>query len=225
MLAGAARERAMTIELYGYKYSVYAWIARLALCEKGCAYDWREVNPFADNVPADYLIRHPFKRVPVLVHDDFVLYETSAITRYVDEAFDGPSLQPAVPRERARAQQIISVIDSYAYWPLVRQVFSHGVFRQRTGRESDPSEVQRGLDAAPRVIGALEDLAGEGRFLCGDALSLVDIHLAPMVGYFTLMPEGTALLNRHRRLTRWRAAMSERAAFKATTPDLPPAPA
>ncbi len=215
----------MTVELYGYAYSVYAWIARLALREKGCGYEWREINPFADDVPADYLVKHPFKRVPVLVHDGFVLYETNAITHYVDEAFDGPSLQPSTPRERARCQQIISVIDSYAYWPLVRQVFSHGVFRQRTGRESDPNEVRRGLDAAPRVIGALENLAGGGTFLCGDALSLADIHLAPMTGYFALHPEGAALLSRHRRLAHWWATMSERAAFKATTPELPPASA
>jgi glutathione S-transferase len=215
----------MTVELYGYKYSVYAWIARLALYEKGCAHDWWEVNPFADDVPADYLAKHPFKRVPVLVHDGFVLYETSAITRYADEAFDGPSLQPATPRERARCQQIISVIDSYAYWPLVRQVFSHGVFRQRTGRDSDPNEVRCGLDAAPRVIGALENLAGGGTFLCGDTLSLADTHLAPMIGYFALHPEGDALLSRHRRLARWWAAMSERAAFKETMPRLPQQPA
>jgi glutathione S-transferase len=211
----------MTVELYGYKHSVYAWIARLALREKGCAYEWREVNPFAEDVPADYLAMHPFKRVPVLVHDGFVLYETSAITRYVDEAFDGPPLQPAVPRERARQQQIVSVIDSYAYWPLVRQVFSHGVFRARTGREADPDEVRRGLDAAPKVLGALEHLAGEDGFLCGSGLSLADIHLAPMIGYFALMPDGAALVSRHRRLARWWSEMSRRAAFTATTPDLP----
>ncbi|MFM9845911.1 MAG: glutathione S-transferase family protein [Hyphomicrobiaceae bacterium] len=213
----------MTVEFYGYKYSVYAWIARLALHEKGCAYEWREVDPFAEDVPADYLAKHPFKRVPVLVHDGFVLYETSAITRYVDEAFDGPPLQPAAPKERARVQQIISVVDSYAYWPLVRQVFSHGVFRPRQGRPSDPGEVQRGLDAAPRVVGALEQLAGEDGFLCGDSLSLADIHLAPMIGYFTLMPDGAELLGRHRRLARWWGAMSQRAAFKETMPQLPQA--
>jgi glutathione S-transferase len=211
----------MTVELYGYKYSVYAWIARLALREKGCAYEWREVNPFAEDVPADYLALHPFKRVPVLVHGDFVLYETSAMTRYVDEAFDGPSLQPATPRKQARQQQIISVIDSYAYWPLVRQVFSHGVFRQRTGREADPNEVQRGVEAAPRVIGALEELAGGGNFLCGDSMSLADVHLAPMIGYFTLYPDGEMLLGRQYRLARWWAVMSERSTFKETMPDLP----
>ena len=215
----------MTVELYGYKYSVYAWIARLALHEKGCAYDWREINPFTDDVPSSYLTKHPFKRVPTLAHDDFVLYETSAIARYVDESFGGPPLQPTTPKERARSQQIISVIDSYAYWPLVRQVFSHGFFRQRTGREADPSEVQRGLDAAPTVIGALEQLAGDDGFLCGDSLSLADIQLAPMAGYFTLTPEGVALVNRHRRLARWWSMMSVRAAFKETTPELPRAPA
>jgi glutathione S-transferase len=113
----------MTVELHGYRYSVYSWIARFALHEKGADYHWTEINPFADQVPADYLIKHPFKRVPTLVHDGFVLYETSAITRYVDEAFEGPDLQPPAPQDRARHNQIISVIDSYAYWPLVRQVF------------------------------------------------------------------------------------------------------
>lgn len=214
----------MTVELYGYRYSVYAWIARLALREKGVVYGWREVNPFAEDVPADYLAMHPFKRVPVLVHDDFVLYETSAIARYVDEAFDGAPLQPARPRDRARQQQIISVIDSYAYWPLVRQVFSHGFFRQRTGRQPDPDEVRRGFEVAPRVIGALERLAGEATFLCGDRVSLADIHLAPMIGYFARMSEGAALVRRHGRLAQWWAVMSERATFTETMPELPQQP-
>jgi glutathione S-transferase len=103
----------------------------------------------------------------------------------------------------------------------VRQVFSHGVFRQRTGREADPNEVQRGLKAAPRVIGALEELAGGGNFLCGDSMSLADVHLAPMIGYFKLYPDGEMLLDRQYRLARWWAAMSERSTFKETMPDLP----
>ena len=45
----------MSVELHGYKSSVYAWIARFALRDKGIGYRWVEVNPFADNVPEDYL--------------------------------------------------------------------------------------------------------------------------------------------------------------------------
>jgi hypothetical protein len=33
----------MNVELYGYQYSVYSWIARLALEEKGASYHWIEI--------------------------------------------------------------------------------------------------------------------------------------------------------------------------------------
>ena len=211
----------MAVELHGYQYSVYSWIARLALHEKGVAYSWVEIDPFAVNVSASYLAMHPFKRVPALVHGTFVVYETGAITRYVDEAFEGPKLQRTEPRERARCNQVMSIVDSYAYWPLVRQVFSHGVFRPRMKRPVDDNEVRRGLDAAAVVFKALEKLAGEGQYLCGNDLSLADIHLAPMIGYFELAPEGRTLFEKHLRLRNWWLALSLRPAYLATMPRIP----
>lgn len=211
----------MPVELHGYQYSVYAWIARFALHEKGISYRWVEVNPFAADLSAEYLLMHPFGRVPTLVNGDFVLFETNAITRYIDEAFEGPKLQPFAPEARARMNQIISIIDSYAYWPLVRQVFSHGVMGPRIGRPFDPSEYRQGLDAAPWILEALERLADGGSFLVGDALTLGDIHLAPMISYFASATEGLALIEQHERLSAWRMAISLRPAFADTTPKLP----
>ena len=211
----------MAVELHGYQYRVYSWIARLALHEKGVAYSWVEIDPFAVNVSASYLAMHPFKRVPALVHGTFVVYETGAITRYVDEAFEGPKLQRTEPRERARCNQVMSIVDSYAYWPLVRQVFSHGVFRPRMKRPVDDNEVRRGLDAAAGVFKALEKLAGEGQYLCGNDLSLADIHLAPMIGYFELAPEGRTPFEKHLRLRNWWLALSLRPAYLATMPRIP----
>jgi glutathione S-transferase len=211
----------MNVELYGYQYSVYSWIARLALEEKGASYHWIEINPFAPDIPESYLALHPFKRVPALVQDKFQIYETGAITRYVDEAFPGPRLQPTDPRHRARCSQFLSIIDSYVYWPLVRQVFSHRVFRPRLGRPSDATEIQKGLDAAPEVLAALERLVADTEYLCGIELSLADIHLAPMIGYFAMAEEGEALLKRHRKLGHWWATISARPAYRATMPRLP----
>jgi glutathione S-transferase len=211
----------MNVELYGYQCSVYSWIARLALEEKGASYHWIEINPFAPDVPESYVALHPFKRVPALIHDNFQIYETGAITRYVDEAFPGPSLQPTDPRHRARCSQFLSIIDSYVYWPLVRQVFSHRVFRPRLGRSSDATELQKGLDAAPVVLAALERLVADTEYLCGVDLSLADIHLAPMIGYFAMAEEGEVLLKRHRKLSHWWATISARTAYRATMPRLP----
>ncbi|HEU5294661.1 MAG TPA: glutathione S-transferase N-terminal domain-containing protein, partial [Burkholderiaceae bacterium] len=111
------------VNLYGLARSVYTRIARLALEEKGAAYTLHEVEIFGpDGVPAEHRARHPFGRIPAFEHDGFWLYETAAITRYVDEAFDGPALQPTQPRERARMNQVIGVIDAYAYRPMIWDV-------------------------------------------------------------------------------------------------------
>jgi glutathione S-transferase len=210
----------MTLVLHGYYYSVYNRIARLALAEKGVAYERVEVNPFGD-IPAEYLALHPFGRVPALVHDGFVLYETGAITRYVDRSFAGPALQPATPRALARMDQLIGVIDSYGYWPMVRQVFSHRVFRTAAGRPVDEAEIAKGLLGAAKVLAALEALACEP-FLAGQELSLADLHVGAMIAYFTLAPEGAALLAGYPRLAPWWGRLSRRASFAATDPGLPP---
>ena len=213
------------LDLYGYTYSVYAWIARLVLHEKGVGYRWVEVNPFADDMDPDYLATHPFRRVPALADGDFVLYETGAITRYIDEKFPGPRLQPAAPCARARLNQILSVIDGYAYRPLVRQVFSHGVMRPRFAWPADPDQVARGLAASTRVLDALDRLADGGEFLVGPDLSLVDLHLAPMLSYFCEAEAGRRALDAHAALRRWFESVVQRPAFRDTRPALPAATA
>ncbi|HXP73201.1 MAG TPA: glutathione S-transferase family protein [Stellaceae bacterium] len=211
----------MTVLLHGYQYSVYVRIARMALAEKGVAYERAEVNPFAPDVPSAYLAMHPFRRVPVLVHDDFVLYETGAITRYVDETFPGPRLQPTASRERARMTQIISIVDSYGYWPMVRQVFSHSVFRPRVGEPADAAEIRLGIEGSTRALGALEALAADAHFLAGSQLSLADLHLAPMIAYFSAAPEAAGIIAEYPRLSAWWQAMRRRESLAATDPGLP----
>ena len=68
----------------------------MTLAEKGVPWTHVEVDPFAETIPETYLALNPFGRVPTLVHGGFVLYETTAITRYIDEAFSGPPLQPRI---------------------------------------------------------------------------------------------------------------------------------
>ncbi len=211
----------MTVTLYAYQYSVYSWIARLVLHEKSVGYNIVEVDPFAPSIDREYLETHPFRRVPALEHDGFTLYETTAITRYIDEAFPGAALQPAGVRDKARQAQIIAVIDAYGYWPMVRQVFSHGHFRPLTGRSADPAEVAQGLTASEVVLAALETLAGGGDYLAGGRLGLVDLHLAPMMAYFTAVEEGRAILSRHPKLSAWWAAFQPRPSMSATRPRFP----
>jgi glutathione S-transferase len=209
----------MPLVLHGFRYSVYVRVARIALAEKGLAYEHVEIDPFVPNVPAEYLALHPFKRVPALVDGDFVLYETEAITRYIDEAFPGPRLQPMEPRQRARMAQVISIIDSYGYTSMVRQVAGERVFARFRGRKPDEALIRAGLERSVHVLEALETLTpGSGPIAGGQVWSLADFHLAPMMAYFTAAPEGADALARYAKLSDWWRVVRERNSVHETEP-------
>jgi glutathione S-transferase len=203
--------------LFGASYSVYVRAARLALIEKGVSHRLVEVDIFAEGgPPADYLARQPFRRIPALEHDGFRLYETGAITRYVDEAFDGPALMPGDARRRARANQILSILDSYLYRPLVRDIYVQRCLRPSEGRPTDEAVIAAALPAARTCLTALEEIFVDDAFATGPELSLADLHLAAMAAYFTRAREAIELLGDCPRLTRWWSSIRVRPSLAAT---------
>ncbi|WP_217358715.1 glutathione S-transferase family protein [Thalassococcus sp. S3] len=208
------------LTVYGLRYSVYTRIVRLLLEIRQAHYSLVEANPFSDPPDPDLDAISPFRRIPVLDHDGFRLYETAAITRYLATVLPGDALVPAEARLSARMDQVIHVIDSYGYWPLVRQVFSHSVFRPHMGLASDPDEVRAGLSAAAPVLAELEAFSTSGAVLSENNVTLADLHLAPMLGYFTMAPEGAAMVERHPALSRWWSIWSAHPAYLATDPGL-----
>jgi glutathione S-transferase len=210
------------VRLHGYRYSVYSRIARLVLLSKQVGHETVEVDPFGE-LSEDYLRLHPFGRVPVLTHGAFTLFETGAITRYVDRAFEGPPLQPRSPDALARMDQVIAVVDAYGYRPMVRQVCSHGFFRPHFGEESSREEVDSGLEASAKVLAFLDAVAREGLVLTGRDVGLADFHLAAMIDCFVRAEEGKAALSARPALQRWWERVSDLEVLKATDPF--PAPA
>ena len=206
--------------LYGPKISTYVRAARLTLTEKDVDYDLAEVDIFAGaHKEAAHLARHPFGKVPALEHEGFVLYETCAIQRYVDEAFRGPRLQPGEPRGRARMTQAISLIDSYAYPPIVERIVIPRFVAMRDGSKPDEAGIEAAIPQARQAIDALEALIA-GEFMAGKSLSLADLHLVPVYDYFRQTPEGESLLSGAPKLSRWWATMSRRESVEATAPSL-----
>ena len=204
--------------LFGAAYSVYVRIVRLALLEKGVAYRLSEIDIFADGgAPAGYVERHPFRRIPAFEHDGFRLYETGAIARYIDEAFSGPALMPPDAKGRARANQVIGIVDNYAYPALVWGVFVERVRAPLQGRASDAAKIADALAKSAVCLDALEAIAmPEGPALLGKEVTLADLWLAPVMRYFTMAPEGAALLGERKSLARWWTWMQQRPSMAAT---------
>jgi glutathione S-transferase len=199
--------------LYGADYSVYVRIARMALEEKGVGYELVPLDIFAaEGIPAWYLEHHPFGRIPAFEHDGFRLFETNAITRYIDEAFDGPSLQPVDARGRARMGQIIGMLDAYGYRAMVWDV----AVERLEKTEPDETLIAGGLSQAETVLKVLTSLKADGPWLLGDQLTLADLHAAPVIAYFVKVAEGRNLLARFADIRDWYARIAARVSFAKT---------
>jgi glutathione S-transferase len=203
--------------VFGEPYSVYVRTVRLALEEKAVNYELVPVDVFAlGGPPREHKARHPFGKIPAFEHAGFRLYEAGAITRYVDELFHGPRLQPEDARGRARMNQIISILDSYAYRTLVWDIYVERVSRPASGGTVDEQKIAGSLPKAEVCLSALSQLMGEARWLAGTALSLADLHAAPIISVFRLAPEGANLLGRENRLREWWERVSTRPSFLRT---------
>ncbi len=202
--------------LYGPAYSTYTRSARLAMEEKGVDYDLVDVDFLQGPMPAEQIERHPFARVPAFEHDGFKLYEVTAIERYIDEVFDGPALQPESPRERARMNQVISVIDSYTYPCTVGQLVIQRIVMPMLGEQPDEAAIAEAMPEISKCMAAIADLHADNKFLVGDRLTLADTHLAPIFDYFQGTPESAPILQENPGLREWWGEMSGRESIKKT---------
>ncbi len=197
----------MTLTVYHNDMSVCAQKVRFTLEEKGLKYEDRHLNLRAgDQKTPDYLKLNPNGYVPTLVHDDFVVCESTVICEYLDDAFPVPALKPVDARGRARMRGFTKFIDA-AIFPATGTVSMSIAFHHqyqpdrpcqdggRRGRVGSliSAMLQKGDDnpafSRTRSAGLTrcwldmeEALAAQGKpWLTGDMLTLADIGNAPYV--------------------------------------------
>ena len=99
----------------------------------------------------EHLERHPFGKVPVLDHDGMRILETTAIARYLNDVLPGKSLVPPTPKDRARMDMIIGMIDSYGYGALLGGVVAYHLFPDFVGGKNDAMR-KSGLENGRKMI-------------------------------------------------------------------------
>ncbi len=203
--------------VYGPAGSTYVWSTRLALAEKGVAHELVEV-PFGEHRQEPHLSRHPFAKVPAFEHDGFALYETQAILRYIDEGFPVAPLQPTDLHQFARMNQIMGIVDAYAWPAIAGGILVNRVLAPRLGLPVDEAAVAAALPRARLCLSEIARLMGEQPYLAGERVSLADLMVIPLLYYFSRLPEGEAPIAEHPNLRAWIARMEERQSFQVTKP-------
>jgi glutathione S-transferase len=190
----------------------------IGLEEKGQPYRVQPLGPGESKSEA-YLKLHPFGRIPAFQHGDFVLYETQAILRYLDDVFPEPSLEPKDPRAAGRMNQLIGINDWYLFPQVIRVIgFQRIVGPALMGLTPDEAVIAAAVPDARKCLGVLDQLAGEGPFLTGAQLTIADVLIAPQMDFAAATPEGAEILKGAARLSAWLDRMRARPSMQATLP-------
>jgi glutathione S-transferase len=203
--------------VYGLAASTYVWSTRLALAEKGVAHELVEVG-FGQHRVEPHLSRHPFAKMPAFEHDGFALYETQAILRYIDEGFPVAPLQPTDLHQFSRMNQVIGIVDAYAYPSIIGGIVFNRMLAPRLGLPVDEASVTAAQPRARLCVSEIARLMGDDPYLAGERVSLADLMVIPLFYYFARLPEGEAPLAEHPNIRPWMRRMEERQSFQVTKP-------
>ncbi|MFD2205436.1 glutathione S-transferase family protein [Kiloniella antarctica] len=192
--------------VYGAEFSVYVQAVLLTLIQKDIAYELVNVNPFQIGGPEkDHLARNPFGYIPAFDDGKVRLYEAEAIARYIDEAYLGPELMPLQPEGRAYANQILSILNSYAYPNWVRTLYIETITKPKRGETPNHAAIEKALPIARITLSEISRLKqiGGGGFLTGATVTLPDLFCAPMYATLCDTLEGAELVKKQPALQEW----------------------
>ncbi len=188
-----------------------------ALIEKDASFRVAGLAPGAHKIEP-HLSRHPFGRMPVLEHDDFTLYETQAILRYLERILPSPLLIPEEPREAARMDQVMGISDWYLFQRVNGVIGFHRIVGPRLmGLTPDEAAIAAAMPLAHVVFGELSRLLGDKTCLVSQRVSLADLMVAPHMDFLAQTPEWSALTRGRSNLIEWLGRMNERKCMQLTT--------
>ena len=196
------------IVFHSFEGSSYLWSLMQIADEKGVPYRLEEL---ALNSP-EHLKLQPFGKMPVMQHGDVFLYESLAIAHYIDRTFGGPALQPDEVFGQANVLRWISIVNAYVF-TVMNRFFKERIVKPSWGFEPDQAFIDQAHAPLTVQMRLIDEAVRAGGFLVGDRLTIADCFLFPNLLFFSLTPEGAAMLKQHAAAADWLAGMKARKSY------------
>jgi glutathione S-transferase/GST-like protein len=191
------------LEVYTWQPNANSGKPLFCLHEKQVPFRYHYIDMGArEHCSPDFLKINRDGTIPAVVHDDFVMTESTPIMEYIDDAFDGPALRPADPWWRWRMRQVMRFMDNEVA-PSLAMLASNRLaaprFRTVSAEEkqrelakiplperraawerlmfdsTDPADLAESARRVTASFACFEALLSESPWLAGPDFSLADI--------------------------------------------------
>lgn len=165
------------IKLYDFLPCPFGQKVRIVLAEKSLSYDLALVDiSKGEHRRPEFLRLNPYGRVPILVDEDTVVYDSTIINEYLDDEYPDPPVLPRIEFSSLRAKaRLFEDFADTSFTPQVGQLMAE---MAKAEGERDPNRLQRLRQSIERVLEYVNrELQGQ-HFLAGE-FSVADIGFVP----------------------------------------------
>lgn len=201
------------VTLAGGRYSPFFRVMQMALSHLNIEYEVKLLLPHSKFV-YQY---NPFGRIPLLIHGDKAIYESTAIRDYIDTHFCS-DLTPIDLDVKLKVTQFISVASDYLFRQILVDYIKQRLYFERLGKtEQEITKLlENKLKGCGRIMVAVESMVGEGPFLCGEELTWADYFVYPFLVSFYSFPEADFFSAKSPKLFQWYQMFGKRPEAVAT---------
>ena len=178
----------------------------ITLEEKGVPYEIEHID--LNNKPEWFMQLSPLGKVPILIVEDTVIFESSTINEYLDEIAPGRKLQPSDPLQRAYNRAWIEFTSTVL---VTRNQMQHATTEQETRKLAAVVNSQ---------LARLEKQIDNGPFFNGHDFALVDAAAAPLfqrLAWLLELAPDLGALNSLPKVMAWSEALLQRESIKRST--------
>jgi len=192
------------IKLYDYPDCPFSQKVRVALAEKELEFERVHVDlRSGEQRQPEFLKLNPYGRVPVLVDEDVVIYDSTVINEYLEDEYPSTPLMPEDSASRARVRMFEDFADN-SFTPQAGLALGE-ITKPEADRDSE--KLRRYQSEIGRVLVHVESLLDGKPFLTGD-FSLADIAFVPRL---LILPQlGVDVDPRLQAVVAWQARLRER---------------
>jgi glutathione S-transferase len=165
------------LKLYDYPDCPFSQKVRVVLAEKDLEYETVFVDlRRGEQKTPEFLRLNPYGKVPVLVDDDEVIYDSTIINEYLEDEYPLPHLTPEEDSQgRARVRLLEDYCDN-SFIPPTTMLLAQ---LRKPEAERDTQRVEQAREELRRCLYFLRDRLDGHEYLIGNEFTLADVAFAP----------------------------------------------
>ena len=198
------------LQFYYSRLSINARRVWVTLLEKNLEFEPILLKLNGDQFQPDFLKLNPFHHIPVLIDDDFKVFESLAILDYLEAKYPEPQFMPTHPQEIAKVRTIeLVTVNELPPASIV-------LMKEMLEVEVATNQIEKAKQTMATTLQYFEDnLLEDSTYFIGEHLTYADIVAGTAVA---AIPSLGISLEPYSKLTKWIDRLQQRESWQQTAP-------